>query len=157
MRKSLFLFSFIIAVTALSGQVVAASNTVAASKASPAPTAAAVKQNNPYEVAGIDNAAAFSTFFSKLQKEVKAKNKEAVAGLVSYPLRVNSGGKSIEIKNKKQFIAKYNQIITDKVKKKLLAQKEADLFVNWKGVMVGDGEVWIGQFGKKIAVFAINK
>ncbi|MFF2092225.1 hypothetical protein [Paenibacillus sp. NPDC058174] len=156
MKKSVFLFSFIIAVTALSGQAMAASNT-AASKPSPAPTAAAVKQNNPYEVAGIDNAAAFSKYFSKLQKEVKANKKEAVADLVAYPLRVNSSGKSIEIKTKKQFIAKYNQIFTDKVKKKLLAQKEDELFVNWKGVMVGDGEVWIGQFGKKIGVFAINK
>ncbi|WP_042169524.1 hypothetical protein [Paenibacillus gorillae] len=156
MKKSVFLLSFIIAITALSGQAMAASNT-AASKPSPAPAAAAVKQNNPYEVAGIDNAAAFSKYFSKLQKEVKANKKEAVADLVSYPLRVNSGGKSIEIKNKKQFVAKYNQIFTDKVKKKLLAQKEDELFVNWKGVMVGDGEVWIGQFGKKIGVFAINK
>ncbi len=63
----------------------------------------------------------------------------------------------MEIKNKKQFIAKYNQIMTEKVKKKLLAQKEDKLFVNYKGVMVGDGEIWIGQVDEKIAVIAVNK
>ncbi len=71
MKKSAFVLSLVIAVTALSGQVLAAPKTVAG-VAQQAKTVE-VKQNNPYEVAGIDSAAELSKFFSKLQKEVKAK------------------------------------------------------------------------------------
>ncbi|MFF2907915.1 hypothetical protein [Paenibacillus sp. NPDC057934] len=112
---------------------------------------------NPYEVAGIDNPVAFAHFFNKLQKDVAANNKAAVADSISYPLRVNTKGKSMQIKTKKEFIAKYNDILTAKVKKKFLAQKEDKLFVNWQGVMVGDGELWIGQVDKKISVIAVNR
>ncbi|MFC3747168.1 hypothetical protein [Paenibacillus sp. GCM10012306] len=47
--------------------------------------------------------------------------------------------------------------MTAKVKKKLLSQQEDKLFVNWQGVMVGDGELWIGQVDKKIGVIAVNR
>ncbi|MFD0618470.1 hypothetical protein ACFQZR_13455 [Paenibacillus sp. GCM10027629] len=112
---------------------------------------------NPYEVAGIDNPAAFTDFLSKLQKAVVSNNKKEVANFISYPLHVNQKGKTVLIKSKKQFIEKYNQIMTDKVKEKLLAQKAKDVFVNWQGVMVGDGEVWIRPQDEQIVVFAINK
>ncbi|MFF2089781.1 hypothetical protein [Paenibacillus sp. NPDC058174] len=80
-----------------------------------------------------------------------------MADSMAFPLKVNHNGKSIEIKSKKEFIAKYNKIMTPKIKKKLLAQKADKVLVNWKGVMVGDGELWIGQTGKHIKVFALNQ
>lgn len=113
--------------------------------------------NNPYEVAGITSAAAFSHYLNKLQKDVAAGNKAAVAESIAYPLRVNNNGKSVDIRTKKEFIAKYNSIMTASVKKQLLAQKEDKVTVNWKGVMIGGGALWIGQFGENIGVFAINQ
>ncbi|WP_019910337.1 hypothetical protein [Paenibacillus sp. HW567] len=113
--------------------------------------------NNPYEVAGISNPIVFEHNFSLLQKVVTEGKKSEVAKLMVYPLKVNTKGKTIEIKTKKDFIAKYNQIMTAKVKKALLAQKVDKVFVNWEGVMVGDGELWIGQFGQQVGVFVINQ
>jgi len=112
--------------------------------------------DNPYEVAGIDNPAEFVDFLSKLQKAVKFNNKKEVANFISFPLHVNHKGKTVQIKSKKQFIEKYNKIMTEQVKKKLLAQKADKVFVNWKGIMVGDGEVWITQQEDRIVVYAIN-
>lgn len=113
--------------------------------------------NNPYEVAGIKNPMVFDHNFSLLQKFVKEGNKSEVANLMVYPLKVNNNGKTTEIKTKKDFVAKYDKIMTAKVKKALLAQKTDKLFVNWKGVMVGNGEMWIGQFGEQVGVFVINQ
>ncbi|TVX93630.1 hypothetical protein [Paenibacillus agilis] len=112
--------------------------------------------DNPYEVAGIDDPAAFVQFLSDLKKEVAANNKKAVAGMIDYPLNVNKNGKTTKIKTKQQFIKQYNKIMTKEVKQKLLAQKADRVFVNAEGVMIGDGEMWISQFGTKIAVYAIN-
>lgn len=114
---------------------------------------------NPYEVAGIKSAAEFERFLIKLQKDVRKGNKAEVAGSMTYPLTVNSKGKTVEIISKRDFMSKYDKIMTASVKKKLLAQKvEADqLFVNWKGVMAGDGVLWMGQTEESIGVFAINQ
>ncbi|MHA6529310.1 hypothetical protein [Paenibacillus sp. BAC0078] len=113
--------------------------------------------NNPYEVAGIKNPIVFEHNFSLLQKVVKEGKKSEVANLMVYPLKVNNKGKTIEIKTKKDFIAKYDKIMTAKIKKALLAQKVDKVFVNSKGVMIGNGELWIGQFGEQVGVFVINQ
>lgn len=113
--------------------------------------------NNLYEVAGIDNPIVFEHNFKLLQKYVKEGKKSEVANLMVYPLKVNNRGKTVEIKTKKDFIAKYDKILTAKVKKALLAQKVDKVVVNWKGVMIGNGELWIGQFGEQVGVFAINQ
>jgi len=113
--------------------------------------------DNPFAVAGIKDPAAFTSYFEKLQKNVAKNNKAAVADSITFPLRVNHNGKSVMIKTKKDFIAKYDKIMTATVKKKLLAQNVDKLFVNWKGVMVGDGEVWLGQTKDHISIIAINR
>lgn len=112
--------------------------------------------DNPYEVAGIDDPKAFTQFLSNLQNSVRSNDKKAVAELMYYPLNVNKNGKTTKIYTSKQFVSKYDQVITKRVKQQLLAQKVDKLFVNSEGVMIGNGEMWISQFGKKIAVFAIN-
>ncbi|KWX72629.1 hypothetical protein AMQ84_25540 [Paenibacillus riograndensis] len=113
--------------------------------------------NNPYDVAGINDPIVFEHNFSLLQKNVKEGKKSEVANLMVYPLKVNHNGKTMQIKTKKDFIAKYDKIINAKVKKALLAQKVDKVFVNWKGVMIGNGELWIGQFGEQVGVFVINQ
>ncbi|ULO09598.1 hypothetical protein H1230_12975 [Paenibacillus sp. 19GGS1-52] len=113
--------------------------------------------NNPYEVAGIKNPIVFEHNFSLLQKYVIEAKKSGVANLMVYPLKVNTKGKTMEIKTQKEFIAKYDKIMTAKVKHALLAQKVDKVFVNWKGVMIGNGALWMGQFGEQVGVFAINQ
>ncbi|WP_141499699.1 hypothetical protein [Paenibacillus luteus] len=166
MKKTIFLASLTIAATTLTGHAWADQKSTTmkqhaviapAKQQGTNPSVIVDSAANPYEIAGIDDPKAFIEFFNKLQKAVAANDKKAVANLIAYPLRVNHDGKSVEITSKKQFISKYNQIITDQVKKKLLAQDVDKVFVNWKGIMIGDGEIWISVFDNKIAVYAVNR
>ncbi|MDN4091931.1 hypothetical protein P4U99_18585 [Brevibacillus agri] len=116
----------------------------------------AESEHNRYEVAGITDPVAFEAFFDKLQEAVKAGNKAQVARMVQYPLRINKDGGSRYVQNEQQFLAEYDEIVTPKVKEALLAQNVRETFVNAQGVMVGNGELWLGQSGGKYVWFAVN-
>ncbi|MFC7559144.1 hypothetical protein ACFQY3_09280 [Paenibacillus farraposensis] len=97
--------------------------------------------------------------FKALQKAVADNDKEKVANYILYPLRVNDSEKSLTIPNKKDFMAKYDQIFTDAIREALVNQKTDDLFVNYQGVMVGSGELWLRRAAdnpKVFGVFSIN-
>jgi hypothetical protein len=78
-----------------------------------------------------------------LQKAVAAEDATAVAALVDYPIGVKVNGKETNIKSAKVFVEHYSGIITPSIAKAVTGQKYGDLFVNYKGVMFGDGQVWI--------------
>ena len=73
---------------------------------------------------------------------MRAGDKNAVAAQVHYPIRVKLNQKTTEIKDKAAFVKNYDAIFTDKVQQALLDQKVEETFVNYKGVMVGNGELW---------------
>ncbi|MEW4369744.1 hypothetical protein [Paenibacillus kandeliae] len=113
--------------------------------------------NNKYEVAGIDDPAVVQTFFVKLQQAVKKNDKKTVSTLVHYPLRVNSDSGTYSFTTPERFIAKYNSIITPKVKKAIVSSTEKDLFATWQGVATEGGDVWMGIFNTNMGIEAINK
>ncbi|WP_149095222.1 hypothetical protein [Paenibacillus terrae] len=115
--------------------------------------------HNPFEVAGIQDPNAFLNTFKALQKAVADNEKEKVANYIFYPLRVNDSEKALTIPNKKEFIANYDQIFTDAIREALVNQKTDDLFVNYQGVMVGSGELWLRRATdnpKLFGVFSVN-
>ncbi|MDH6348894.1 hypothetical protein [Brevibacillus sp. 1238] len=118
---------------------------------------ASEKVHNRYEAAGITDPVAFEAFFRKLQEAVQAGDKRQVAKKVHFPLRINKDGSSRYIRDEQQFLAEYDQIFSDKVKKALLVQNVQETFVNAEGVMVGNGELWLGQIGGKYVLFAVNE
>jgi hypothetical protein len=83
---------------------------------------------------------------TELQQAVTKHNPAAVAALVHYPIKVNPGKKPFTIKNEKEFIKDYDQIITPDIASAIYKQKYDNLFVNSEGAMIGDGEVWITGF-----------
>jgi hypothetical protein len=85
---------------------------------------------------------AYHVFFDNLRIQVVAKNKTAVAKLVSYPMRIQFQGKNIQIKNQQQFIQHYDTIFTPDLVNALAKQQYKDLFANSQGVMVGNGMLW---------------
>jgi hypothetical protein len=115
-----------------------------------------IKVENRYEVIGITNVKEFEKSFNIIKSLVKNNEKSKVASYVSYPLNVNKKDKKIKIKSKEDFIKSYNTIITEDVKKALLNQDVTKTFVNYQGVMVGDGEVWFTHIKNKAMIYAIN-
>jgi hypothetical protein len=86
--------------------------------------------------------APYQTFFDKLKKAVGSDDKATVAAMVAYPFQARIKGKALKIKDQKQFLTDYDQIITQKVKGAVTKQTYATLFANWQGVSIGDGEIW---------------
>jgi hypothetical protein len=120
---------------------------------------------NLYSVAGIDNAAEFEKFFLQLQAAVAANDRSRVADHILYPLRVNGwtdefkGKGTVQIATKPELLDNYDEIFTSRVKDAITKQKIRDLFVNWQGVMVGNGEAWLSVSEKeprRYGIFAVN-
>ena len=111
-----------------------------------------------YSFIGIKDASQVPKFVASLQKALAAEDKDAVAGLVSYPLRVSVGGQDLEVADKAAFVRQYDQIITKDIKQNILAQRLNDIFVNKQGVMVGsDGKVWALPDGKVLRIAIIRE
>ena len=120
--------------------------------------ASLTQQSNKYEVAGIDDAAVAEKFFRNLQEAVAKDDRAKVASMISYPITVMIGGRKVKLRRRADLLRRYNFVVNRKVRRAVAKQKAEDLFVNWQGVMIGDGEIWFNQlYGTKlIKVIAIN-
>jgi hypothetical protein len=106
-----------------------------------ASSASAESEVDRFAVAGITEAEARS-MLEALQDALRSDDHEKVAGLVEYPLRVNSSGAHTLISDRGRLLSDFASIFTSEVRQKVLAQQFDELFVNWRGVMVGNGAVW---------------
>jgi hypothetical protein len=85
----------------------------------------------------------YKAVIESLQQAVAAGDSAAVAALVSYPIDVQINGRKTTLNNEKAFIADYDKFMTPAIAKAITDTRYADVLVNWKGVMLGNGEVWI--------------
>ena len=115
--------------------------------------------SNRYYVAGIDDAAEFEETFLMLQKLVENDDKNALAEYIAYPFHTTMNKTKITIKTEDEFVAIYDKVMTDKVKKAFLNQKVEETFVNDMGVSSGEGAIWISQIldqKHKYSIYGIN-
>lgn len=87
--------------------------------------------------------AKYEAAITALQKAVSAHDAARVAALVRYPIGVKIHGKKTVIKSAKAFVQHYDAIVTPAIAKAVTEQKYEDLFVNYQGIMFGNGEVWM--------------
>jgi len=104
-----------------------------------------------WQDAGFTNPANFKKFLQKLQSWVADNNKDSVASVIAYPLR------NPKIKDKATFIAKYDDYITNDIKKALKEQNLKQIFRNSQGAMIGDGKLWFNETKDGYRIIAINK
>lgn len=91
----------------------------------------------------LGDADTYEAVFNELQRGVAAGDRAAVAGLMRYPVRATIAGKNQQIADAAAFQRDYDKIVTPALAKLIAEQKFDTLFVNWQGVMLGQGEVWI--------------
>lgn len=91
----------------------------------------------------LGNHALFETSIKAFQQAVVSRNKADVAAFVRYPIVVRINGHKRTISSSAAFLKAYDQIMTPDIVAAVKGQKYEDLFVNYQGVMFGDGEVWI--------------
>lgn len=110
-----------------------------------------------YYVAGFDDDRAVESFAQKFWKAVVSKDREKVAGMVAYPVKVTIAGKDVEIKNKAALIKNYDHIFNKDFYERVKSAVPHNLFAKASGVMLGDkGEIWLGSENDSVKVIAIN-
>ncbi|GLK84552.1 hypothetical protein GCM10017653_26220 [Ancylobacter defluvii] len=100
----------------------------------------------------------YQDFLHALKQAVAADDRAGVAGMVDYPFKTRIDGKAATIRDAAHFVASYDKIVTAKIKQAVAAQSYPTLFANWRGVMIGNGEIWFSGIGDegRIAIIAIN-
>jgi len=78
-------------------------------------------------------------FFEKLRAAVERNDRNAVAEMVHFPLRVNG---KYKVANRKEFLHVYHRVFDVKVRKAIKQQRTECIFGNWQGFMAGRGDVW---------------
>ena len=74
---------------------------------------------------------------------VQAGDRDAVAAMVAYPFTARLERGELRIADAAAFVARYDDIVTPSIARAIGGQRYADLFVNQRGVMFGNGEAWI--------------
>ncbi len=99
-------------------------------------------------------------FMADLQQRLKAGDKEKLAELILFPLRVNQSAQRHRlIQDRAAFVRDFEQIFNAKVTEKVLAADPRKIFCNYQGVMLGDGILWVGSDSKETSygVRSINQ
>lgn len=81
-------------------------------------------------------------FFKALQRAIKADDRDAVASMCSYPIRVVIKGKDHWIENRAELIRNYTEVFTLGLKNNIAAL-QAPIHVGWRGFMTRRGELWL--------------
>jgi hypothetical protein len=83
---------------------------------------------------------------------VKTNNKTAVANLITYPF--NREYPIPSVKNKQEFIKRYEEIFDDTLKNMIIRSKSSTNWseVGWRGIMINRGDLWIDYDGRLIAI-----
>jgi len=102
-----------------------------------------------WTAAGFTDPEGFMDFVSEFQVMVAGGQKEAIAELVKYPIN--------NATDKQEFIKNYDLIFNQKVKQAVLSQDVKQIWRNYQGAMIGNGEVWFGEIpGAGYRIIAIN-
>ena len=84
------------------------------------------------------------SFVRRLKHSIEIHDEQWVVDNVAMPINVKIYGQKIKINSKHEFIKNYDKIINVNVKNAVLTQDENHLFANWQGIMIGQGQIWIG-------------
>lgn len=109
-----------------------------------------------YSIAGFDDSAKVEQFVKKLQEWVAQDKKEEIANVIRFPLNVQISGRRIALRNKNDFLRRYSEVFNSRVKDAVLKQDSSNLFGNWQGAMIGNGEIWIHPGNDSIKIITIN-
>jgi hypothetical protein len=117
-----------------------------------------------FSAAGLKNREV-EQFFLSFKDAVAKGDKGAVASMVSYPVKVTlASGQRVTIRNRNQFMQRYNAIFDNAFKRVISQTKVDDLWAKSSGVAMPRGEIWLSGIIKnqknpdmyEIKIIAIN-
>ncbi len=94
----------------------------------------------------------FKRFLKRLQFLLAHERKNEVTSLVFFPLT------NPPVPGKAHFLDEYDKIFNSDLKNALKDVSYRDLFVNWRGVLVGDNNcnLWVNKINDNFKIISIN-
>ena len=94
----------------------------------------------------------YQKFVINFINQVKNNNKDNISNMIAFPLHRDYPIKSI--KDKKEFIERYDEIFDDSLKNKIIKSNPAKDWaeVGWRGIMLYSGDLWLDEDGRLIAI-----
>lgn len=92
-------------------------------------------------------------FAAGLQQNIEEENWQAFSRKINYPITIGDQ-KVADRMELMEFIVR-NQISKDFVKA-IREESCSQMFCNWQGICMGDGQIWINEIGGELKVTAIN-
>ena len=90
--------------------------------------------------------AAVEAYMKKVKTAILSGNAAWLSTQVSYPYKVSGpDGKIKSLKNKEELVANYKLVVSESLKQRIADICTCNLFMNYRGVMLGNGEVWINE------------
>ena len=84
----------------------------------------------------------YEAFFLNLKSSLLSGDKQQVASLNLYPIRVNYPNGSVYYDTTEQFIENYDSIVTPEMLARVKEQQFKNLFYNYNGLNIGFGDIW---------------
>ena len=81
-------------------------------------------------------------FFDSLQKAIASNDRNSVATMIHFPLRVMLHGKRAVIKNRGEFLRQYDSVFDASVRCAIAHAKRSQVWGNWQGFTVASGVMW---------------
>ena len=88
--------------------------------------------------------AAFHDALVALQAAIASEDAEAVAEYIPIDTAINIDGDEVTYSSPEEFVSAYHDIVTPEIADAIQSQTYETLFVNQQGVMIGNGEMWLG-------------
>jgi hypothetical protein len=116
--------------------------------------------DNRYAAAGVEDPKAFEKKVQKFKNAVIVGDRNAVAGMIAYPLTVrdaselvSADSKTHRICNSKDFLKNYDSIFSKRYVEAIKESIPHNMFARYDGIALGEiGEVWFNAAGKVVTL-----
>lgn len=111
-----------------------------------------------FNVAGIDHPEDIKNVLDNMKLSVRNGSFDYLINITALPIKAFVNNERIEIFDRVALEKYQSQVFNKKVLDAIEKQNFEGIFVNWRGVMVGSGELWIGRKynSREVNIIAIN-
>jgi len=88
-------------------------------------------------------------FLEQIKNVVLADDAQAFSRMISYPVAIRPNDKTIKLEGPADIKKNSAAIFTARLKSAVRSQTPDSLFKNWRGVMIGKGEIWFSKVLEK--------
>ena len=91
----------------------------------------------------------FQNYFISFQKEIRNNSPKGILSYITFPhFRVSYEEHYQDIKSNNEFLAQYDIIFNESLRKKIQRQNFSDLIFNGDEIGLSDGSMWFKRIGK---------